>query len=90
MLLKELRNNLDDAMNKYNTLMEREVLKLNYGWDISSMGFNEIAELYNVDVKLISKTKNRALNKLRACKYIKANKINFVNDGLIDCSRFYI
>lgn len=90
LMLRELRKDLNNAMLEYNTLTEREVLKLYYGWDTSQMTFREIAELYNKDLNFIKSIKNKALNKLRNSKYIRDNKNIFMADGLIDYPRFII
>ena len=89
-MLRQLRKDLNNAMLEYNTLTEREVLKLYYGWDTSQMTFREIAELYNKDLNFIKSIKNKALNKLRNSKYIRDNKNIFMADGLIDYPRFII
>lgn len=88
LMLRELRKDLDNTMLECNTLLEMEILKLYYGWDTSSLTYNEIAELYNKDVNFTRSIKNKALNKLRNSKYIRDNKNRFMNDGLIDYPRF--
>lgn len=88
LLLRELRKDLDNTMLECNTLLEREILKLYYGWDTSSISLGEIAEIYNKDVNFTKSIKNKALNKLRNSKYIRDNKNRFMDDGLIDYPRF--
>lgn len=88
LLLRELRKDLDNTMLECNTLLEREILKLYYGWGTSSISLGEIAEIYNKDVNFTKSIKNKALNKLRNSKYIRDNKNRFMDDGLIDYPRF--
>lgn len=64
--IEQLRNELEQAMNDNNTLFEREILKLRYGWDINKeCTRNEIAEIFNSDNKRIRNTESKALRKLR-------------------------
>lgn len=88
LMLKELRKDLNNTMLECNTLLEREILKLYYGWDTSSISLGEIAELYNKDINYIRGINNKSLNKLRKSKYIRDNKNRFMADGLIDYPKF--
>lgn len=78
--LKQLRNDLEQAMNGNNTLFEREVLKLHYGWDNKSCTLNEIAEIFDTDISKIRNTESKALKKLRTSEWgIEAEKEYFIN-----------
>ena len=63
---KELRAELEDVMSKVNTLKEREILKLRYGWDdTKDMSNLEVAELYEVSRQRIQQIESKALTKMR-------------------------
>lgn len=63
---KEMRIELDQAMNETLTLKEKMTIKLNYGWDGERMSLDEIASIYEgEDKQRIIVTKNRAVAKLR-------------------------
>lgn len=62
----QLRQELEEVMNKYNTLKEREILKLHYGWDDNQcMNLSEIAELYQVTRASVYNIELIALSKIR-------------------------
>lgn len=64
---QELREQLEDIMNKYNTLQARNILKLHYGWDNNScMALNEIAEMLNVSAERARQLKSKALRQIRS------------------------
>ncbi|MFL0197987.1 sigma-70 family RNA polymerase sigma factor [Clostridium sp. WILCCON 0269] len=45
----QLRKELEEVMVNYNTLNEREILKLRYGWDNNKcMSCEEVGEIFNV------------------------------------------
>ncbi|HCW04035.1 MAG TPA: siderophore-interacting protein [Clostridium sp.] len=63
---QQLRQELEEVMNKYNTLKEREILKLHYGWGNNRcMNLSEIAELYQVTRASIYNVELIALSKIR-------------------------
>lgn len=62
--LKELRNELEEAMIDYNSLREREVLKLRYGWNIEPILLSEIGELLQVSTERVRQIEYNALRKL--------------------------
>lgn len=66
---KQLRNELEEAMTACNTLLERQVLKLHYGWDIKSIILREIGEMLNIDTDKAALIENMALRKLRNSKW---------------------
>lgn len=61
----ELREELNEVMHRCNTLKEREVLKLHYGWDNKDMTFNEIGEVFDVTGQRVRTIEANALRKLR-------------------------
>lgn len=66
---EQLRNELETVMRENNTLREREVLKLNYGWDNEPMTLKEIGELFNVTGSMARQIKAKAMRKLRNSKW---------------------
>lgn len=69
---EQLRNELETVMRENNTLREREVLKLNYGWDNEPMTLKEIGELFNVTGSMARQIKAKAMRKLRNSKWGRA------------------
>lgn len=63
--LKELRNELEKAMKQVNTLREREILKLHYGWDIDCITAKEIGELLCMEGNAVIQAEFKALRKIR-------------------------
>lgn len=68
----ELREELEGVMNKYNTLHEREVLKLYYGWDMDQVTIEDIADIFQSSPNDIRKTKSKAIRKIRSSMWFKA------------------
>jgi RNA polymerase primary sigma factor/RNA polymerase sporulation-specific sigma factor len=63
---QQLRKKLEEAMIKYNTLKEREILKLRYGWDGSScMSHEELGDIFNISRQVAGNSEKRALKRLR-------------------------
>lgn len=67
--LKELRKELEGAMIDYNSLREREVLKLHYGWNIRPIVLAEIGELLQVSTERVRQIEYNALRKLFNSKW---------------------
>lgn len=61
----ELRRELERVMNSVNTLRERELIKLLYGWNSNAMTEKELAELFDVTRASINSMKRNAFNKIR-------------------------
>lgn len=61
----ELRRELEQVMNSVNTLRERELIKLLYGWNSNAMTEKELAELFDVTRASINSMKRNAFNKIR-------------------------
>ncbi|EES90782.1 MULTISPECIES: sigma-70 family RNA polymerase sigma factor [Clostridium] len=72
--MKELRQEIEEVMKEYNTLEEREILKLRHGWDSNNiMALSDIGELLNINVGRVRTIEDRAYRKLRRTKW-GANK----------------
>jgi RNA polymerase primary sigma factor/RNA polymerase sporulation-specific sigma factor len=74
---QQLRKELEELMLNHNTLKEREILKLHYGWDSGKcMTLQDIGELYDVTRSRIQNIEIVALRKLRQSKWgrIKAEE----------------
>lgn len=64
---QQLRRELDEVMDKYNTLMEREILKFHYGWDDEiCMTLDEIGEIYKITGERVRQLEEKALRKIRS------------------------
>ncbi|RXI49126.1 sigma-70 family RNA polymerase sigma factor [Clostridium tetani] len=68
---EQLRNELETVMRENNTLREREVLKLNYGWDNEPMTMKEIGELFNVTGSMARQIKVKAMRKIRSTSWAR-------------------
>lgn len=63
---QQLKQELEEAMCEYNTLKEREILKLRYGWnDSRCMTYEEIGNLFNISGASIKQSESLALLKIR-------------------------
>ena len=77
---QQLHKDLEVVMEEYNTLKEREVLKLRYGFDNNKrMTFEELGEVYNVSRTMINNIENTALRKIRQAPW-----------GVTKAKEFYI
>ncbi|HHD2784261.1 TPA: sigma-70 family RNA polymerase sigma factor [Clostridium perfringens] len=63
--LSSLRLELEAVMDKYNTLNEREILKLYYGWDTEEIDIYQIADIFDTTSYDIKNIKRRAIDKIR-------------------------
>ena len=70
--LSELRLELEAVMDKHNTLNEREILKLYYGWDTDQATIEDIADIFQASSNDIRKTKSKAIRKIRSSMWFKA------------------
>lgn len=63
---QQLRQELDQVMDKYNTLKEREILKLHYGWDNNKcMTLNEIGDIFSINKERVRQQESQAMRKIR-------------------------
>jgi len=63
--LSELRAELENVMRNSNTLHEREILKLYYGWDMDPVTMEEIADILQSSSMKVRQTKDKAIRKIR-------------------------
>lgn len=63
--IKQLRNELEGAMVQANTLREREVLKLHYGWNIEPIMAKEIGYILSIPGEKANQIESIALRKIR-------------------------
>jgi RNA polymerase primary sigma factor/RNA polymerase sporulation-specific sigma factor len=71
-------------MNKYNTLKEREILKLHYGWDNSKcMTLEEIGEIFNITGQQIRQSEVRAMRKIRQTPWGRKKSIELFKEKLL-------
>lgn len=79
--ISDLRTELEQAMRDNNTLYERELLELRYGWDNCEIyTYDELGNIFNISSKQIYNNELRALRKLRNSEWgIEAEKKYFIN-----------
>lgn len=81
--ISQLRAELEAAMEDNNTLKEREVLKLYYGWDVNKrFNYTEISEIFNIGANRIIQIEGRALRKLRHSDWGKKKTMEYINSKL--------
>lgn len=78
--LEELRDELEEAMMEYNSLREREVLKLRYGWNIKPIVLSEIGELLQVSTERVRQIEYNALRKLFNSKWCRNTGRHYAED----------
>lgn len=103
--IKQLRKELDQVMDKYLTLKEREIIKLKYGWDNNKCTSNvEIAQVFNIIPSTLGGVLQRSYMKMwrtpwgqRKAKEMFEGKYNVSNTDankaieMIDfCSKYII
>lgn len=88
LFIANLRKELEVLMQTHNTLEQREILKLKYGWNSKPMTLNEIAEILNITGNKARLKESAALRKLRNSMWAKKNIKEFADLGYID--KFYL
>ena len=78
--IKQLRSDLEKAMIEANTLREREVLKLHYGWDCKPCNYTEISKIFNVTRNRPQQIEGKALRKLRWGKVGRELKMKYKDE----------
>lgn len=86
--MANLRKELEEVMKTHNTLEQREVLKLKYGWNTTPMKLDDIADIFNSTVSKVRNIENIALRKLRNSSWAMNNIKVFAELGYID--KFYL
>lgn len=88
----QLRSELETEMKENNTLKEREVLKLCYGWDVNKrFNYNEIGEIFNVSANRIIQIEISALRKLRHSEWGKDRAKEYISlklESILEGSRY--
>lgn len=84
--LKQLREQLEGSMSQYNTLEEREILKLRYGWNFKPMTLDEVGEVFNITGSRVRQKESMALRKLRTSIWGRINAKEFYKYGYIEGS----
>lgn len=85
---KNLRKELEEVMKTHNTLEQREVLKLKYGWSTIPMKLDDIADIFSITKAKVRNIENMALRKLRNSSWAMNNIKEFAELGYIDS--FYL
>lgn len=79
--IQQLREELEDAMLDNNTLKEREILQLCYGWDYQkTFTYKEVAETLNITINSIPQIEFNALKKLRNSAWGKEKVKGYMRD----------
>jgi len=90
--IKQLRIELENAMEYNITLKEREILMLRYGWDTNKeLTYIEIADIFNVNANRVIQMEFKALKKLRHSNWgqEKAKEyIRFKLESIKESSRY--
>lgn len=90
--ISQLRAELEITMKHNNTLKERDILKLHYGWDINKrFNYNEIGEIFNISANRIISIESNALRKLRHSEWGKEKAKEYINlklESILECSRY--
>lgn len=85
---KNLRKELEEVMKTHNTLEQREVLKLKYGWNTRQFTLREIGDIFDITSERVRQIEYMALRKLRNSSWAMNNIKEFAELGYID--KFYL
>lgn len=73
---KQLRRELEKVMDSCNTLKEREILKLHYGWDNNRcMPLHEIGDIFKVSAERVRQQESQAMRKIRCSPWGRSKAI---------------
>lgn len=90
--IKQLREELESAMLHNNTLKEREILQLCYGWNNKkTFTYTEIAEIFNIKYDRVLQIDFNALRKLRNSEWGKEKFKVYMRDkaeSIMESSRY--
>lgn len=75
-------------MQTNNTLEQREILKLKYGWNSKPMTLNDIADIFSITRDKVRNIEYMALRKLRNSSWAMNHIKEFAELGYID--KFYL
>lgn len=80
---QQLRGDLEQAMRNYNSLYERELLMLRYGWnDNKECTYKDIADIFNSNSSKVSADEHKALRKLRISSWGVEKKKEYFGNKL--------
>lgn len=88
LFLKNLRKELEEIMQTHNTLEQREILKLKYGWNTTPMKLEDIANIFDITNNKVRNIEHMALRKLRNSSWAMNHIKEFAELGYID--KFYL
>lgn len=88
LFLKNLREELEELMQTHNTLEQREILKLKYGWNTTPMKLDDIANIFDITINKVNSIEHMALRKLRNSSWAMNRIKEFAELGYID--KFYL
>ncbi|WP_459479625.1 sigma-70 family RNA polymerase sigma factor [Clostridium saccharoperbutylacetonicum] len=90
--IQQLREELEGAMKDNNTLKEREILQLCYGWDYKkTFTYKEVAETLNINFNSIPQIEFNALRKLRNSDWGKEKVKEYMRskvESIMESSRY--
>ena len=75
-------------MQTHNTLEQREILKLKYGWNTTPMKLEDIANIFDITNNKVRNIEHMALRKLRNSSWAMNHIKEFAELGYID--KFYL
>lgn len=79
-LLKQLRNELEEVMRDKLTLKQREVIQLRYGWNMEPMTLKEIAEVLEHTQERIRQIEAKSLRDIRKTIWGRTGGIEYVKE----------
>lgn len=90
--ISQLREELENVMLQNNTLREREILQLYYGWNNKkTFTYTEIAKIFNISVTGASNIEFNALKKLRNSEWGKEKVKEYIRskvESIVESSRY--
>ena len=93
--LNKLKIDLNECMNKVNTLEEREILQFLFGFNSKPITLEEVGNIFNIKGERVRLKKNRAIRKLRqypkvqelAEEYLDLDLSSIFNPEVYACRR---
>lgn len=86
--IANLRKELEEVMESANTLRQREVLKMRFGWNSKPMTLNEVGEIFDLSSTRVRDIERAGLKKIRNSQWAIKNMKEFVQLGYIN--KFYL
>lgn len=81
--IRQLRTDLELAMNENTTLREREAMKLYHGWDCNKCTYPEIGEIFNVSRERVRQILRDAYRKIRKSNAGKELKLKYAEELIL-------